>query len=195
VAGTFSRYILENPWPLAIASFAIAGVLGWKALSEGERRFRDIALVAFGLGITVSLLGTLVTTAAERGKAVVAELVDRAERGDITGMLSLMTEDCLLHYGSPENVGRRRSDWESTIGFLRGTFTIDSNSITKLDAESDGRKAARVDLACLTNVSLSPYPVPSVWWIRVAEQPNGEWKIDRIAALKIGGNTPGPGSF
>lgn len=195
LASAFEHYLLENPWPAVVVATLAGLALGWRALREGHRPTLNVALGSLGLAVAVFVLSATVTTNAERGVAVVSELVRRAERADIQGMLALFTPQCLLHYGRPENPGTLRPDWESTIGLLEGRYEIESNTVTRLAGTSERGNAATVELACLTTVSAAPYPTPSVWWLRVAEQPDGEWRIERLACLRIGQQTPSPGSF
>jgi hypothetical protein len=195
LAGLLSRYVLENPWPLTGLLVLLGAGLGWRALREGQRALLYGAIALLTAAAAVLSLGLAVTTSGERARDVVAQLVSRAEAGDTAGMLHLMTPGCLLHYGRPQNPGVRRPDWERTIGLLQGRYRIEENTVTRLDADSSDAKTATVELACLTTVSIAPYPTPSAWWLRVAEQPDGEWKIDRIAFLRVAKQEPTPGSF
>jgi hypothetical protein len=191
--GLVSKYVFENPWPVTGLCLAIGLILGWKALREGHRPTLQVAIAVAILGAIVAGLGLSITTSAERGRAVVSALVSRAESGDVSGMLALLTPECLLHYGRAENPGLPRPDWEQSIGLLQGRYRIESNSITRLEAQSAKGNGATVELSCLTTVSSAPYPTPSAWWMRVAEQPDGSWKIERIAFLRVGRQEPRPG--
>jgi hypothetical protein len=195
LAGLITKYIFENPWPLALLCLAVGGFLLWKWLREGDRAMRDIGGAAAAAGCVVLVLGYAITTNGERASRVVREFVTRAETGDTSGMLELLTPTCVLHYGAPENPGVPREMWEPAIGLLKGRYTIESNSVTRLDAESAGGDAATVELACVTSVDIAPYPTPSAWWLKVGAQSDGSWKIERIASRKIGGQVPTPGTF
>lgn len=195
VASAVEHYLLENPWPIAAALSLGALVVGWRALREGHRPTLFVAIGSLLAALVVIALGYGVTTNAERGTAVVSELVRRAERSDIPGMLELFTPQCLLHYGRPENPGRLRPDWERSIGLLQGRYTIESNTVTRLNGTSESGSAATIELACLTTVSAAPYPTPNVWWMRVAEQPDGVWRIERLACLRLGQQAPSAGAF
>lgn len=195
LAGMLTHYVFENPWPLALLCLVGGAVLARRALVEGERATMRAAIATFGGAALALILGYAVTTNGERASAVVSELMARAAAGNTAGMLELLTPGCVLHYGAPENPGVPREMWEPAIGLLRGRYTIERNTITRLDAESAGRAAATVELACVTSVSLAPYPTPNAWWLKVAEQQDGTWKIERIAARRIGSETPTPGTF
>ncbi len=195
LAGMLTHYLFENPWPLAVLCVIAGVVLGRRALAEGERASGRAALAAFAGSALALALGFLITTNGERASAVVRELMARAEAGNTAGMLELLTPGCVLHYGAPENPGVPREMWEPAIGLLKGRYTIERNTITRLEAESAGRASATVELACVTSVSLAPYPTPNAWWLKVAEQSDGSWRIERIAARRIGSETPTPGTF
>jgi hypothetical protein len=195
LAGILDRYLFENPWPLVVVLLVVAIALGWKGLTEGDAPKRNVALVLAGLAAAAGLAGSLVTTAAEEARAVVERLVAHATSGDTAAMLAELSPNCLLHYGRPENPGVQRSVWEPSLGLLRGQYSIESNRITALSAESVSSTAATVELSNATVVSIFGAPMPNSWWFRVAKQPDGTWKIERIAALRIGRDAPTPGMF
>ncbi|MDZ4756217.1 MAG: hypothetical protein SGJ11_17210 [Phycisphaerae bacterium] len=192
-ASLTSQYIFENPWPLT-GLLVLAGlIIGWKALTEGDRPKRNVAAALLAAGGVVAALGAYVTTSGEHARQTVKDFVLRAEAADIDGMLALMTDSCLLHYGAPENPGSPRQDWMHIIQALQGKYRIEENQITNLKAESVSGNAATVDLSCRT--TMSGFPTASSWWLRVSEQADGSWRIERIAALRLNGQRPNPGSF
>ncbi|MFO0827424.1 MAG: hypothetical protein U0572_04670 [Phycisphaerales bacterium] len=186
-SGLIDRYVLENPWPLGVVLAIAAAGFAWKALSSGERKARRIALACAVASAAVFIVGASVTTAAERAEAVVRELVARAERGESSRMLELFADRATMHYGRPENPGTDIDEIRAAAASLEGRYRITSNRITQLDGTSESATSATVLLTCFTDVSAGFGTTPNSWWLRVAQQPDGSWKIERLAFLKVAG--------
>ena len=75
---------------------------------------------------------------------------------------------------------------------LEGSYRIEANTITQLDAEGEAGDAATVLLTNRTSVAAGYEGVPNSWWLKVAAQKDGTWKIERIAFLKAAGQTGSP---
>jgi ketosteroid isomerase-like protein len=193
LASVVVHYVLENPWPLAALLAVAAGLLVHRARGTGERQPLFVALGLAGAAVVVVLLATVVTTRGERAEAIVREFVARAERADTSGMLSLLSDNATLHFGRPENPGVGRDEIRSMLSDLEGRYRIESNTITQLDATGEPGPAATVLLTNRTSVAAGYDGVPNSWWLRVGEQKDGSWKIERIAFLKAAGQPGSPG--
>lgn len=186
-SGPLTRYVFENPWPLGITVALAAIFVGWRGLSSGERAPRQTAAILAAAAFGVFLLATLITTAAERGEAVVRELVSRAERGETSRMLDLFSPNATMSYGRPENPGVDFNEIRAALSTLEGRFRITSNRVTQLEGNSEASGVATVLLTCLTDVEAGYGTTPNSWWLKLAEQPDGSWKIERLAFLKVAG--------
>lgn len=193
-AGFLERTLLERPWPLIGVLALVAGVLAWRGVGTGERRPFLLAGAVASVGLAVLLIAYLVTTPAERAAAVVRAFVAEAEAGRTDRMLDLLTPQATFHYGRPENPGLPMDEIRSMLRTLEGRYRIEANSITQLDATTDSDRAATVLLSNRTSVAAGYNHVPNSWWLRVARQEDGDWRIERIAFLRVAGQTPG-GSF
>jgi hypothetical protein len=187
--GFFTRYVLENPWPLGIVLFAVAVIAGWRAMRGGSGRLGAAGVVA-ALGVAVLIAGAAVVTSGERARQVVLQVVDAAVAGDVGGASSLFAGDATLALGSTANPGFPREAIEQRLDHLDDRYRIDSNDVTTLRAYSTARQAAVVHLACRTVLAAVPVPVPTEWVVEVTRQDDGTWKISRVTWISIAGRSP-----
>jgi ketosteroid isomerase-like protein len=186
----FTRYVLENPWPLGLVLLALAAVMAWTGMRDGFLRRTQTAVGLALLGLIVILAGLLVTTAGERAKAVTRSLVEAAVAGDTIGAVSHFADDAVLTVGSPRNPGFELDFIRDQLIRLRERYQIDSNSITMLKGFTESSDLGTVHLACYTTVNGFPYATPSRWVVQVRRQPDGEWKVERLTCVSIGDKTP-----
>jgi hypothetical protein len=190
VTGLLERYILERPW-ITLAVLGVAALfLAWRGLGSGERRPLAAAAACAGAAALVLIASVLVTTPAERAAAVVRAFVTHAERGETDRMLELLAANATFHYGRPENPGLPSDEIRVMVRALEGRYRIEANTVTQLDATAESRTAATVLLTNRTSVAAGYDFVPNSWWLRVARQPDGEWRIERIAFLRVAGQDP-----
>jgi hypothetical protein len=186
----FTRFVLENPYPLAAVLAVLALGLAWMGLREQRVRHLQIAGGVAVLAAIVLLTGLIVTTSAEHGKAVTRQLVHHAVNAEAAQAMSLFSHDAALSVGSPRNPGVGIDVIRRQIERLDGHYRIRSNRITSMKAYSESRDAARVDMTCWTEVEGGGGPTPSQWILRIERQPDGEWLITRITAVSIARQTP-----
>lgn len=190
VTGLLERHVLERPWITLALLGGAALLLAWRGLGSGERRPLVAAGACAAAAVVVLLLSMLVTTPAERGAAVVRAFVTHAERGETDRMLDLLAPNATFHYGRPENPGLPNDEIRVMVRTLEGRYRIEANTVTQLDATAESRSAATVLLTNRTSVAAGYDFVPNSWWLRVARQPDGAWRIERIAFLRVAGQDP-----
>jgi len=171
-SGPLTRYVFENPWPLGLLLALVALFVGWRGLNSGERAPRQTAAVLGAAAAGVFLLSALITTSAER---------------ETSRMLDLFSSNATMSYGRPENPGVDFNEIRAALSTLEGRFRITSNRVTQLEGNSEASGVATVLLSCLTDVEAGYGTTPNSWWLKVAEQPDGSWKIERLAFLKVAG--------
>ena len=189
----FTRFVLENPWPMCITALAIAAILVWLGLRDGRGDRLKAGGVFALLGLIVLALGMFITTAGEHGGRITRQLVERAVAGDVTGAMSLFATDAVMTLGRPENPGSEISVVQSGLQQLASEHQVVSNYITDLDPFSESSNAGRVYLACLTDAGFGY--TPSRWILMIRRQSDDSWKIERITCVDINGQTPSMGMF
>ena len=60
--------------------------------------------------------------------------------------------------------------------------------------EVDGDRGIAM-LGCLTEVASGYGPIPTLWWIEVRRMPDGGWRIDRLAWLRLLNQVPDRGAL
>ena len=192
--GLFTRYVLENPYPLGVLLVALAAGFAWTALrSDRPQRLRTAGILGV-VGAAVLLTGTLVATAGERARRVTLAVVEAAVAADVSGAAAQFAEDARLSFGGPTNPSLPRRDLEARIDQLDGKYRIGSNQVTMLRAYTETSDRATVHLACRTALERDFGPVPTQWVLRVERQADGTWKIAHVTWISLGGRAPGSGA-
>jgi hypothetical protein len=186
----FTRYVLENPWPLGIGLLAAALILAWTAVrGESAGRLKAAGVIAL-VGAAVLIAGAAVVTPGERARQVVLDVVAAAVAGDVSGAGAHFSSDATLAFGLVTNPGLPRAEIEWRIDQLDNRFRIASNDVTRLRAETAARDRGIVHLACRTELVALPVPVPTEWIIDVTRQADGTWKISRVTWTSMAGRSP-----
>ena len=189
--GLFTRYVLENPYPLGVLLLALAAGFAWTALrSDRPQRLRTAGILGV-VGAAVLLTGTWVATAGEHARRVTLAVVEAAVAADVSGAAALFADDARLSFGSPNNLGRPRGDIEARIDQLDGKYRIQSNQVTMLRAYTETSDRATVHLACFTTLERGFGPAPTQWVLRVERQDDGTWKIAHVTWISYAGRSPG----
>jgi hypothetical protein len=188
--GLFTRYVLENPYPVGLLLVALAAGLAWTALRSGRpQRLRTAGMLAV-VGAGALLVGALVVTAGERARRVTLAVIEAAVAADVTGAAALFAADARLSFGSPANPGLPRGDIEGRIDQLDGKYRIQANRVTMLRAYTETSDRATVHLACSTTLERGFGPAPTQWVLRVQRQDDGAWKIAHVTWISYAGRSP-----
>jgi ketosteroid isomerase-like protein len=183
--GVLTRFVLENPWPLAGLLLVVAVVLAWTGLREGATGRLKAALVPALAGAAALAAGTLVTTSGERATAVVRGFVTAVEETDLVAAANAIAEDGSIGVASVNNPGFGKDYIITRLDRLGGRFAITSNRITQLDAYTISPDEAEVHLGVRTETDRGMGPALTRWVIRVRRQDDGEWRIQRQASAPI----------
>lgn len=185
-----TRYVLENPYPLAALLGAVAIGLLWVGLREGRGRPLQGAGITGLLAIAIVITASVVTTSGEHGERVTREFVDRVVANDTAGALAMVSPAVAVTVGSPRNPGRDYAFFKSRLEFLAQRYPISNNRITSLRGYSESSDIAIVHLSCSTQVDAGYGPVPSRWIVRVERGDDSQWIITRMTAVSIASRTP-----
>src|SRR5262245_52306152 len=128
----FTRYVLENPWPLGVGLFAIAAALVWTGLRERSSKRVMVSAIFAALGITVLVAGHMVQASGERARIVVQHLVDSVVNEDLAGADRLLADDAVLSVGSVTNPGIDKTSIMSSLSEFAADYRVEDNSITML---------------------------------------------------------------
>ncbi len=186
----FTRYVLENPWPLGVLLLAIAAGLAWTGLQAVDRRRLLAAGVVAVVGAGVMVAGKAIVTPGEHARAVVMEVFDAAVAADITTVAAAFTDDSALSLGSPNNPGFSKDAIIRRLEGLTGRYRIKSSRVTKLDATTVTQDRGVVNFSCVTEPTLGFGPVPTSWIIQVDRQPDGTWKFSHVTWVTLGMRAP-----
>lgn len=181
--GLLTRYVLENPWPLALVLLIIALAVGYSALVQGHLKRLPGALILMAASIGITLAGLLVHTSGEQAKRITRLFVDAVAASDTTLTLGLLAPDATLSFDSPRNPGYDLTFIKSRLSRLNNDYTIDSNRITHLEGYVETSEQGVAFLTCWTEAGFGP--VRSQWVIRVSQQTDGSWLISRLTCLRI----------
>ena len=188
--GLFTRYVLENPYPLGVGLLVVALIVGWLGLRDGRSDRIAISMVSLLLAAGVLAAGLLVATSGERARRVARQLVDAAVSKDLVGAANLLADDAQFQLGSVTNISHDRDFIIAGLSRFAGRYTIRDNKITMLNGYSESRDAATVHLACWTEANDYGMHTPSQWVLRIERQDDGTWKVTRITCISISGEPP-----
>src|SRR5215510_11663654 len=184
----FTRYVLENPWPLGIGLLLVAAWLAWSGFREGLKSRQQYAAVAALFGVAVLVIGHFVVTSGEHAKELTRSLVDAVVKNDSVGAVAMFSNDAVFTVGSPNNPGFGIDAIRDLFDRVAPRYPIDSNTITMLRGYPEDSDMATVHLACLTTVH--GYPSVSQWVLEVRRQPDDSWKLTRLTCVSVNNQAP-----
>lgn len=178
--------LLDNPWPVALALLALAGILGFTGLHRDNRRLARIAAVpAIIAGLLIA--GSMaVTTPAEHALQVVRTLVKAAEDADVEAARIQFADSAVMSLVSPDNPGEPIDVIRQRLELLRSRYRIASASLTRRDARSDSWQQATVHFSVVTDLESGyGYAIPTSWIARVERRPDGSWRISHLTWTRV----------
>jgi hypothetical protein len=193
-----TRYVLENPYPVAVLLVCLAGGLLWRlstsqgASSAVQRRYLFAGLLAAAAAVAVFVTGTLIVTSGEQARALTRRLVEAAAVGDVAGCFAEISLDARLTFGAATNPAHSRAAIDQRVSRLDGRYRLEDNDITMLDAYSRGADRAVVHLACRTTPAAGYGPVFTQWVLECERQPDGAFQVTHIRWVTINGRSPAP---
>lgn len=168
----------------------LALLLGKFAFDRDDRRLLLGALASLLLGALVVVVAMLITTPAEHARRVASSLVEAAEASDLAAMRQLFDDEASIHFGSLGAIGLDRSVIDRGIEAIGSHHRVESNTVTRRRAGSLDERRAVAEISCITTTASSFGPVPSTWLLEVELDPDGVWRIHRLACTAIAGRAP-----
>ena len=187
--GLFTKYVLENPYPLGGVLLVGGLVAGYLGMREGRRRRLQIAGGLLLVGFAVIGIGLSVVTSAEHGERVTRRFVAAVVDADLDAAKVELSDNVILNAGSTTNPGFELAVLMDRLEYLLRTWPIDSNHISNLDGYSENDGRAMVHMTCWTEGE-SYGLTPSQWVVIVERDDKGDWRITRLTCVSINGRTP-----
>jgi len=187
--GLFTRYILENPWPMTLLLVLGAIVIGIPALREGLVRRAQVAGALLLVAAFIFAIEYVVTTPAEHAERLTKRFVAAVVASDLTEAEHQLAEDVTFNAGSPQNPGYPLSTLLDRLGDVMRNWPIKNNYISDLDGYTESSDRGVVHLTCWTEGE-SYGPTPSQWVLRAERQDDGTWKITGLTCISINRQPP-----
>lgn len=188
--GLFTRFILENPYPIAVVAIAVGAGLLWTGLREGQRNRQRIGLVVIAVAIAVLIIASSVTTSGEHAKALTRSLVEATVQADAVAVMSHFTSNATMSFASPTNPGYSIEFVEDQATRLEGQYKVESNRIVSLKGFTLSSDSAIIHLTCTTTIAGGYGATPTSWVLRIERQDDNSWKIVRFTWISIFNKPP-----
>lgn len=183
--GLFMRFILENPYPIAVVAIVVGAGLLISGLREGLRNRQRIGILGISVAIAVLIIAWSVTTSGEHAKALTRSLVEATIQADAIKVMSHFTSDATMSFSSPTNPGYPINFIEAQAIRLESQFSIESNRIRSLKGFTQSANSAIVHLSCSTTIVGGYGATPSSWVLRIERQDDNSWKIVHFTWVSI----------
>lgn len=183
----FEHYLLENPWPLALALLAVALVLivvGRRRAQRGPRRGATLlALLTFITAGAVFVTATLVETPREQMIAATRRLIGH------TSPLQSAAFQAMLHAKATLTVESDEPPLAADQIVIRldrvvRKYPIQSQSIQSITAESRGDMQGQTLLDLQTETAIGPR---NTRWLLSWVRQDGQWQVLDVKWLPSGG--------
>jgi hypothetical protein len=181
----FTRVFAEHPWTPVTFLLIVGAALAWYGAHNERAKLILAGVASLLLAAGMLTLAYFVQSPGERAAEAVRHLVRCAEQADVSGVADCFTPDASIQYGSLTGTGEDMAEILRAANSLRDRHRIQSNSITHLQFATIDDDRAQVLLGCTTATAGSAgFSVPTSWWMQLARQPDGTWRINRIAFLR-----------
>lgn len=179
----FDRFLLENPWPTAVALVVFAAAVLASSNARGRlRQGLTAAAVCVAAAIGVWVLAFLVETPRERIRQRTADLVRVTVSADVAALDSMLDESVTLATVlSPSGIDKP-GILRAVEQVLRGQYAIHDHRVLTTQATIDGPRVARSQVRVRVTPEATRIPHSSWWridWIYDGSQ----WRVTRIEAL------------
>ncbi len=186
--------LLESPF-LLTAALVVLGVAAAVALVR-RARIRDAVVVlasciAAGAGVQILAWKTVTNREVISGRSV--ELVEAVATLDYAGIERLLAPDARLFADIPIpelpipaaglDVDDILSRVRTTVG---GMYRVREHRVVEIDAAMIGDRLGRTQLRVRVVPEATGFPQGSWWRLDWREEPDGSWRVIRIAPLSIG---------
>ena len=188
--GLFTRFVLENPYPIAVVAIAVGAGLLLSGLRQGLRNRQRNGILGISVAIAVLIIAWSVTTSGEHAKALTRSLVQATAQADAVKVMSHFTSDATMSFTSPTNPGYPINYIEAQAIRLESKFNIESNRISSLNGFTQSANSAIVHLSCSTTIAGGYGATPTSWVLRIERQDDDSWKVVHFTWISIFNRPP-----
>ena len=167
--------LFDPPWWLPLGIIAVGAYLFWTANRKQDTTLRNVGLGVVLLAFVLMAIGYFIDTATETAIRKTRQLVTSVEDRDWTTFASLLdNKTSMLVYSGKQELTKGAEQTVDRIG-------LRSVRVTGLEARPT-QSLITVDIKCLSEQEVAPYPYPSNW--RFEWQTDGSgWYLARILPL------------
>lgn len=184
--GLVDRWVLESPWPLALACLA-AGIVAWRAGWLGGRGWLAGVMGAVVAGALL-LAGLLVQTPRERIAASARRLVRGVATGSPAGVGAELARDARLRaWLFAAGIDRDQILAEVGARFGSGEFRLEDWGVLELDACQDGPNVGRAHVKVRVVPAATGTPHLSWWKLDYRLEEGGVWRARGIEPFAVMG--------
>lgn len=185
------RWVLEQPWPAAVA-LVVAGLLLFWALQQRAQAGKGLIALAICILLAAGAVvaGTLVETDRERLTRQTTQLVSAVAASDVATVDRLLSDGLVTLSAGDEVAGFGKPD---VLAVVRG---FDGFGLTKWTQEfagagMDNRTVGRTRVTVkVEEAGGQKMFLPSTWEFAWVKHNDGSWKVSRIECLTMFGRPP-----
>ncbi len=176
---TFLTPIFETHWLLWLTLLGVSAALGWRGMTQPNRRLRLAGSIVFALSILWMFSAWAVVTPRERLRNAVTSIVRAATRNDVARM---------VHFVAPHTLfdGWNRRQMKQQLRLRLAAAHITRNLIRLLKIRMEGR-VAQIQLVVWTQTR-NMGPLTTAWRLSWRDHSRpGNWRIVRVRLLRLNG--------
>src|SRR5687768_6623741 len=136
-ASLFTRYVLENPWPLGISLLVIAAYVLWVGLRDGLDKHQKTGVVLGIGGVAALATGYFVQTSGERARAIVQAFVNAVVNEDLHSADALLADNAALSVSAPNNPAIAKDLIMSSLSEFAARYTVEDNQISAMKSYTE----------------------------------------------------------
>lgn len=194
----FERFVLVNPWPVAVV-LVIAAAVAWVVLSR-QGRTRHAGMAAGGLTLVAACVvaaDLLVTTQREVLRDRTGLLVSAVAHVDLDALDGLLAENVLM-FASPDRLGTgtrtitpggQPRDKDAILDmvkrYLGSAYQIKEHRVLETQVAIDGDRLARTQVHVRVTPEAAPLMHRSWWRLEWRREPGGAWLVTGIEPMQI----------
>ncbi len=178
----WQNLLLEDPWPVGLVLFILAGVLGFVGMQQGSGRLKKIAGAAALGAVIVFLLAGLITTTRERIIEQTRTLVGHTAPLDLAAFKAMVSPQVTVLVGEGSSDPLFTGDQVfARLERALGNYPIQNQSILAIDASLRGDDFALCQFDVRSDAVRGR--VTTRWLLTWKKQTDGAWQVITVQWL------------